>query len=401
MKGLLIALLTPALLIGATTKNKVAKKPKPVVIGYVGGYRGTVNTETIAAKKLTHINYAFVNVEHNRAVLTNITTDTVNFKNLSALKKINPDLKILISIGGWAWSANFSDAVLTDTARAAFAKSAVDIIAKYNLDGVDIDWEYPAREGEVGNIFRPEDKVNYTLMFAALRKELDQLEKKTHKKLLLTTATAGFVGFLETTEMDKAQKYLDYINIMTYDCYSTKFAGHHTNLFPTKAFEKSRNADEAVQAYIAAGVPAEKLVMGIAFYGRNFKVTDSTATATGLGSPIARQQFGSGYTFIRDSLLLKGYHAYRDQDAKADYLYNPTTKDFITCDDEWSVQNKCNYVLDKKMGGVMFWEYSSDKKEYLLDQINYTFAHPGTVQDNIGLTSVKVPAANTTVTGSK
>ncbi|NIG54795.1 glycoside hydrolase family 18 protein [Chitinophaga sp. Cy-1792] len=401
MKGLLIALLAPALLTATPKKPAADKKAKPVVIGYVGGFRGTVNTDAIAANKLTHINYAFVNVQHNRAVLTNLATDTVNFRNLSALKKINPDLKILISIGGWAWSANFSDAVLTDTSRAAFAKSAVDIIRDYNLDGVDIDWEYPAREGEVGNVFRPEDKVNYTLMFAALRKELNLLEKKTHKKLLLTTATAGFVGFLETTEMGKAQQYLDYVNIMSYDCYSNKFAGHHTNLFPTKAFEHSRNADESIKAYIAAGVPASKLVMGIAFYGRNFKVADSTATATGLGSPIVRQQFGSGYTFIRDSLLTKGYHAYRDQDAKADYLYNPATKDFITCDDEWSVQNKCNYVLDKKMGGVMFWEYSSDKKEYLLDQINYTFSHPGTVQDNIGLTSVKVPETGPAVTGSK
>src|SRR5688500_11847584 len=108
----------------------IAMRPaakKYVVIGYVGGFRGEINTDIIDVKKLTHINYAFVNVQSNRAHLTNLATDSINFRKLNALKKINPDLKILISIGGWAWSENFSDAMLTDTARAAFARSAVDI----------------------------------------------------------------------------------------------------------------------------------------------------------------------------------------------------------------------------------------------------------------------------------
>src|SRR6202000_1736692 len=150
-------------------------------------------------------------VKDNRAFLTNIKTDTTNFKNLLKLKKDNPDLKILISIGGWSWSKNFSDAVLTDTSRAAFAASAVEIVRKYKLDGVDIDWEYPNDIGD-GNVFRQADKQDFTLMFKALRGELDKLQHETGNKMFLTAAVGGFKRFTLNTEMDKVAKYLNYIN---------------------------------------------------------------------------------------------------------------------------------------------------------------------------------------------
>src|SRR5688572_25877148 len=121
----------------------VKKKTKPVIIGYVGGFRGLIATDSIDVWRLSHINYAFIDIKDNRAWLHNEATDTVNLRKLSELKKINPDLKILISIGGWTWSKNFSDAVLTDTSTKNFANSCIDIVARFKLDGVDIDWEYP------------------------------------------------------------------------------------------------------------------------------------------------------------------------------------------------------------------------------------------------------------------
>lgn len=345
-----------------------AAKPKPVIIGYVGGYRGLVNTDLIDATKLTHINYAFIDVKDHRAWLHNERTDTTNFRTLNLLKQKNPDLKILISIGGWSWSENFSDAVLTDTARKAFAESAVNIIAQYNLDGVDIDWEYPGMQGEAGNIFRPEDKQNFTLMFQELRLELDTLQKQTGKTYLLTTAVGGFEQFLQHSEMGKAQQYLDYINLMTYD-YSWGVAGHHTNLYHSDSYEKENSANKAVTAFIAAGVPASKLVMGVAFYGRG-SVVDSTAKHP-LHQKIVAPGRGGGYSYIKDSLVNKqGYRAYWDKKAKAPYLYNQTEHKFISYDDERSVKYKCRYIKKKKMAGVMFWEYSSDPKEYLLTEMN-------------------------------
>src|ERR1043166_4634796 len=102
-------------------------KPKPVIIAYVGGFRGLIGTDSIDVHRLSHINYAFVDVKDNRAWLHFEGTDTANLKNLNALKLKNPDLKILMSIGGWSWSKNFSDAVLTDTSTKNFANSAVTI----------------------------------------------------------------------------------------------------------------------------------------------------------------------------------------------------------------------------------------------------------------------------------
>jgi chitinase len=342
-------------------------KESPVIIGYVGGYKGLINVN-VSASKLSIINYAFVDVKDNRAWLHREATDTVNFRHLNELKKQNPALKVVISIGGWTWSGKFSDAVFTDTARAAFAASAADIVRKYDLDGVDIDWEYPGRPGLDGNIYRPEDKQNYTLMFRDLRHALDSLQQQTSKKYLLTTAVGGFSSFLNNTEMDKAQQYLNYINLMTYD-FSGVVAGHHANLYNSRLYQAKDFAESAVNAFIAAGVPAGKLVMGLAFYGRVYNLTSDTKR--GIGDKILNRDKGQGYTIIKDSLVNKnGYTKYRDRKAKAPYLYNASKRQFITYDDEWSVKKKCRYVISKKMGGVMFWEYSSDPKEYLLDEVN-------------------------------
>lgn len=350
------------------------KTNKPVVIGYVTGYNGLIDATKIDPTLLTHINYAFVNVKNNKAFLQNLKTDTANFNRLNSLKKKNPELQLLISIGGWSWSENFSDAVLTDALRKDFAKSAVAIIRQYQLDGVDIDWEYPGMPGEDGNVYRPEDKENFTLMFEALRKELDALEKQTGKKKLLTTATGGFPSFLSKTEMAKASKYLDYINLMTYDYYSSKLAGHHTNLYDAKSYPTDNSADKAIKAYLNAGVPAEKIVMGIAFYGKNLQLNANAQK--GLGDTLANStnKFGKGYSYLKDSLVnKKGFIAFKDKEAKAPFLFNATTKQYITYDDEWSVAHKCAYVLEHQLGGVMFWEYSSDPKGYLLQQITKSF----------------------------
>ncbi|MDQ6476821.1 glycoside hydrolase family 18 protein [Dyadobacter sp. LHD-138] len=354
---------------GKESEKSAVTEAKPVIIGYVGGFHGLVNTDEIAANKLTHINYAFVNVQDGKAFLTNEKTDSTNFRKLNLLKKINPDLKILISIGGWAWSENFSDAVLTDSSRLEFAKSSVDIIRKYKLDGVDIDWEYPAMPGEEGNVYRPEDKENFTLMFEAIRKELDVLEKEDGQKKLLTTAVAGWEEFIPHSEMGKAQQYLDFVNLMTYDLFSGDTTVHHAGLYATDKFKTRKSADNGVKAYMNAGVPAGKIVLGIPFYGRSFTLGKDSKTI--LGQMSVAKAYIDGYGYIKDSLVnKKGYKEYRDEVAKAPYLYNEKTRVFIGYDDEKSVNEKCKYVLANKLGGVMFWEYNSDPKGYLLDEIN-------------------------------
>lgn len=368
----------PLMLVLAITacKEPAPSTPKPVIIGYVGGFDGNIiESSLIDAKKLTHINYAFVDVKGNRAWLTNEKTDTVNFRRLNELKRVNPDLKILISVGGWTWSKNFSDAVLSDTATHNFAQSAVDIVSKYNLDGVDIDWEYPGMIGD-NNVYRPDDKNGYTNLFRELRTIQDELSKKTNKKYLVTTAIGGSREFLQHTEMGVAQQYIDYINLMGYDFDGTydNLAGHHSNLYTPSGKPYIYSVDVCIQNLKRVGVDLSKVVMGIGFYGKGKAVRDTTNN--GLYQIPLRPMFGGGYTFLKDSLVnQKGFVRHWDDASKAPYLFNAEKKIFITYDDEESVKIKCEYIKKHKLGGAMFWEYFSDEKLYLLKTINAEFGY--------------------------
>ena len=358
--SLLLSLITlasiTALLSFTTNKNK------PVIIAYVGGFRGLIHTDSIDIWRLSHINYAFVDIKDNRAWLHNEATDTINLRKLSELKNQNPNLKILISVGGWSWSKNFSDAVLTDTSTKNFASSAVAIVAKYNLDGIDIDWEYPGMIGD-SNTYRPEDKEHYTLLFKDLREGLDSLSQTTRIKYFITTAVGGSQEYIYHTEMDKVAQYADYINVMSYDYADghDSISGHHTNLYTSSDDTAQYSADRSIQAFIAAGVPPEKIVIGIAFYGKGWQM--QSTDNNGLYRRAIQPARGGGFTYLKDSLInLNGFGRYWDGRAKAPYLFNTDKKIFISYDDEKSVKKKCKYVKKHHLAGAMFWEYNSDKK---------------------------------------
>lgn len=360
-----------------TSFSPSKKKKKPVIIAYVGGFRGLLNTDSINVRRLSHINYAFVDVKDNRAWLHNEATDTGNLRRLSELKNKKPDLKILISLGGWSWSKNFSDAVLTDSSTRNFANSCIDIMAKYKLDGVDIDWEYPGMRGD-NNKFRPEDKEHYTLLFKYLREGLDSLSKLTGNRYLVTTAVGASQSYIDHTEMDKVQQYADYINIMSYDYKggNDTVSGHHTNLYSSPDDITDESTDKSVKAFMAAGVPAEKIVVGIGFYGKGWEMQSNDNN--GLYRKTSKYVRGGGYTYLKDSLINKnGFVRYWDKKASAPYIFNQDKKIFISYDDEESVKKKCKYVKKHDLAGVMFWEYNSDKKEYLLitiaDEFKYRY----------------------------
>jgi chitinase len=246
----------------------------------------------------------------------------------------------------------------------------LDIIRQYDLDGVDVDWEYPGQRGE-DNIFRPEDKENYTLMFKAIREELDKLTIETGKRYLLTAAVGGSQTFIDKTEMAKVGEILDYVYLMTYD-YSGKngTVGHHTNLYPSDKAPGS-SADQSVKNFIAAGVPREKLGIGAGFYGKGWIAESDKNHGLGQKKLKNERQRAGGYTLLKDSLInQRGNTAYWDKKAKAPYLFNPETKILITYDDERSIREKCKYVKKNNLGGIFFWEYFSDPKKYLLTEIS-------------------------------
>src|SRR6185503_913630 len=173
------------------------------------------------------------------------------------------DLRVVAYVVGWE-TEGFSDAALSAQSRNAFADSVVALLREYSLDGVDIDWEYPG-QSVAGIKSRPEDKQNFTALLQTLRARLGS-------RYLLTIASADREYF-DFTEMDKLHVYLDYINVMTYDFFNalTPTTGHHAGLYASPhAAPTDRNADASIKQHLAAGIPPDKLVLGVAFYGRGF-----------------------------------------------------------------------------------------------------------------------------------
>ncbi len=343
--------------------------PKKEIIAYIFTKDRIIAPGEVAANKVTRINYAFANLQ-NGVIVEGFAHDAENFAALNSLKHDNPSLTVLVSVGGWTWSGNFSDVALTKQSRSLFIESAVKFVNKYNLDGLDIDWEYPGMTGN-NNRFRPEDKQNYTLLLKELRKRFNHEEKKLHRHLVTSIATGASTDFLEHTEMAKVQRYVDTINLMSYDYYVPvwdKTTGHHAPLFTNPADPKRISADRTVHEYESVGVPANKIVLGVPFYGKSW--ANVSATDHGLFQPGTE----APNTYLPYSSLVNmqssGYVRYWDTKASAPYLYNQEAKIFISYEDPESLATKCKYVLDQKLAGIMFWEYSGDSAGALLQSIN-------------------------------
>jgi chitinase len=356
----------------STQEQVKSEDGKRVIIGYVPGFRGELDEKTINANKLTHINYAFVDVKDSMAWLTNIETDSINFRRLNNLKKDNPDLKIIISIGGWAWSENFSDAVLTESSRNKFATSSVAIVDQYNLDGVDIDWEYPGMRGE-DNVFRPEDKQTFTLMFKAIREELDKLALKTGKTYALTTALPSFPRLFEVTEMSKVAEYIDYVNIMAYDFYvSGDTAGHHSNLFASENYEREDSGDKAYTLYRKEGVPAEKLVLGIPFYGYEWQTTSRDPQAHTFPDTGSTASFERVQTLLAKKDQLKVEQGWNESALSPYISYEENGETYVVYyENSRSVSYKLDFVNQLDLAGIAIWAlgYEGNNRE-LWDVIN-------------------------------
>ena len=344
----------------------------PAIIGYLFPQSTVIDPARVDADKLTHINYAFANIRDGR-VIEGFARDAENFKVLAAMRRTHPHLRVLISVGGWTWSGGFSDAALTPESRRVFVDSAVDFVRRHDLDGFDVDWEYPGLRGN-NNTHRPEDKENFTALMAELRAALDKDGAARSRKLLLTFAAGAFPAFIHHTEMDKVQASVDFVNLMTYDFRTggDRVAGHHANLFDHPADEKRRSGNAAVIDFLMAGVPASKLVLGVPFYGRGWTIAETAVTAPtalpGLyqpGAAITGQNLR--YARLASELVDRnGYVRYWDHQAQQPFLWNAQTRTFIAYDDPDSLRLKTRYVRERGLGGVMFWQYENDPSGALL-----------------------------------
>jgi len=337
---------------------------KHIKAGYVvhGELKNVTESD---AKALDVINIAFAHCRDSQIEFRH--EDDLRY--LPIIRSYNPDIKILFSVGGWG-SGGFSPMAASVDNRRKFAKSCLAFVEEYSLDGIDIDWEYPSLDWADIEA-SPDDKTNYTLMLKEIRSAFDRAGRKD---LMLTVAVGCDSYFIANTEMDKVAEVLDYVSIMTYDMRGCgdRYTGHHTNLFKYDCDLRGayRSVEHSVQIYNDAGVPLEKMIIGAAFYSRMWKeVTETKDRPTGLCCPAAPGNYGPGFSELCENYIDKnGFKSYFDDLAKATYLYNGST--FISYDDERSIAEKCAYIKEKGLLGIMYWEHSCDSTRRLLSAID-------------------------------
>jgi len=341
-----------------------------MVVAYIFPRDTLLQPGQIDARVLTRINYAFTNIAGGRMV-AGYRFDSENFAYLNGLKKDNTSLTVLVSVGGWLWSTNFSDVALTPHSRRVFIQSVMDFLDRYRLDGLDIDWEYPGMPG-AGHPFRPEDKRNFTALLKNLHSEFKRHAKKTHLRLFLTFAAGASEEYIAHAELGKLQKYVDTVNLMAYDYYeptSSRITGHHAPLFTNPADPAHISADASVQNFEEAGVPASKILLGVPFYGHTWgHVPESNHGLYQPGQP-APQGYSS-YAVLTSAIGSSGFTRYWDSISSVPYLYDPVNQTFVSYEDPESLALKSEYVLAHGLAGIMFWDYESDPSGQLLAAIN-------------------------------
>jgi chitinase len=340
------------------------------VIGYA---MDRADPAHIDAAKLTHLIYAFALVNAAGEAYLPSPQAPQRLAAFIALKERAPELRVLLSIGGWG-ADYFSDAALTETSRNKFARSAISLMERHHLDGLDLDWEYPGQPGP-GIRFRAEDKGNFTLLLKTVREQLDVASAAAGRggadRYTLSIATSDR-RYFEHTEMPLLHRYVDWMNVMTYDRFGafSRTTGHHAGLLASQlAPPGTPNTESAVEEHREAGIPPRKIVVGAAFYGRGFEGVKPEHN--GLFQPYERLLQGdlSYARLAKEFIGQNGFERHWDADAKAAYLWNPTTRTFISYEDPESLTAKAQFVKERGLGGVMYWEQSEDPDGVLLNAL--------------------------------
>jgi chitinase len=330
--------------------QKAKKNNQITVIGYFAG-RSTM-LDSFPIEKLTHLIFCFTHLKGSQMSISN-RNDTATLNKIAVLKKTKyPSLKTIVSLGGWTGCYTCSEVFMTDSSRKVFASSVKKILNDFSADGFDLDWEYPVIKGPPGHPYSLQDKNNLTALMKTLR---DSLGKEKE----ISFAAGGFSSFIdESVNWKKVIKYVDRINLMTYDLitgYDT-VTGHHTALYSNSLQKES--TDNAVQMLRKKHVPSGKLVIGAAFYARIWE--NVPAINNGL---YQQGKFRNGVSFRSFSKVFStdsGFVYNWDPISKSPYYYNKDKKWFATFDDTASIRLKTVYTLKNHLNGIMFWQLADD-----------------------------------------
>ena len=340
------------------TQNPNCPNLAPIVMEYVLG-----NPKNIDIRFLDAIIYAFVEIDSSG----NLVVPAPSFlRSMVRLKEEKPELLVIAAIGGWA-ADGFSDAALTPTSRYNFARNVQKLINDYKLDGIDLDWEYPGSSAS-GIKSRPQDRENFTLLITALR---DVLGPNTW----ISVAGTGDSTYINNSvEIDKIAPLITHFNLMSYDFTAgeTGSSGqkHQANLYDSALSLPGYSTDIYVRNLINAGMPSEKILLGVPFYGR-------------LGATITKS-----YDELRKSYINKDGYEYRfDNDAKVPYLVRDG-EFAMSFDNEVSVYLKAQYVLQNCLGGIFSWQSTFDQANILAramyESINNPVGYAQELEDTFG-----------------
>lgn len=328
---------------------------KHLLIAYATNKGVNMMTER-DAQQLTHVNLAFGVIQDGLLSLEKLTV----LNELPRLRAYNPQLRIVLSVGGWG-AGGFSNMASTPQGRDAFCASVEKALDTYKLDGIDIDWEYPCSDA-AGIDCSPHDRENFTYLMQGLRKVAGE-------RIVSIAAGAGDY-FTRDTQMDLVAQACDYVQLMTYDMRSgfSYEAGHHTALDASQGDNEGMTVKRTVDLFHQAGVPYNKLVIGAAFYSRRWEGVPNVNNGL-LQQAQTGGLFGPGYTELVESYINKnGWQHHWDEAAKASYLYNGS--ELISYDDPASVKAKCDYLRSKGLLGIMYWEHSCDPSRALLTALH-------------------------------
>lgn len=341
-----------------STSNQSPINPNCPELNRVSGTYVLGDPTTVDPFLLDFVVYAFVQIRPDGTLF--VPTPRY-LRQLVALRNSNPDLQVLAAIGGWGQDG-FSDAAYTPASRYNFARQANALIKEYDLDGIDIDWEYPGTSAG-GIKYRPQDRENFTLLLTALRDVIGQ------NKWLTVAGTGSREYITKSAEIDKIAPLINYFNVMAYDFTAgeTGVRGqrHHSNLYESPLSLPGFSADIMVNNLIEAGMPREKTLLGVPFYGR-------------LGATITKS-----YDQLRADFINKNGYVYRfDREAKVPYLVKDD-EFAMSYDDMLSIYLKTQYVIDNCIGGVFSWMAPYDKANILAKAMSDGINNPNELRREI------------------
>lgn len=347
---------------------------------YPGGSVARYPIDRIPADKVTHLFYAFSVIKDGRCVVG--PEAGAHFEALAKLKREHPRLRTLISIGGWG-AGGFSDASLTAKTRKRLVASCLDLFFEQHrgsFDGVDIDWEFPVSGGPKELPAREADRSNMTALARDFRRELDALGRQRKQAYLVTAAlpvgrmqSAGPYDPARSFELAKLAKVLDFINLMTYDMGTvfTPVASFNAPLreVPDDPLDPQlrrwNSVEGGVDYFLKNGVPAQKLVLGVPFYGRGYRVKSDADH--GLYQAYSEPFHVGDYREIKQKLLSDPQWQQHWHDvAQTPWLFNAKERVFVSYEDPKSIAIRSQVVKTRGLLGVFTWELTADDEQQAL-----------------------------------